>query len=169
MKRKCDYCDTDATHHEVQIIHGQKIEKHLCDEHAIEFGVEGAINQTPINDLLSHFIKQHTGEVTVTEALSCDHCGMTFADFREDSLLGCPKCYDAFEELLLPLIERAHEGATRHLGKVPKRSGNAQRREVDLLRMRKALTDAVVTEDFEEAVRLRDQIKTYENKELGDE
>ena len=169
MKRKCDYCDTVATHHEVQVIHGQKIEKHLCDQHAIEYGVEGSISQTPINDLLSHFIKQHSGEEVVSEELGCDHCGMTFADFREDSLLGCPKCYEAFEELLLPLIERAHEDANRHLGKVPRRSGSAQRREVDLLRMRKALSEAVVTEDFEKAVRLRDEIETYENEALDDE
>ena len=151
----------------MQIFQGAKVEKHLCDKHAQELGAheldaQEMISQTPINELLTHFIKHHTGESLDQQELLCGHCGISFSDFREDSLLGCPKCYDAFEELLLPLIQRAHQDESRHLGKIPKRSGLKQQRAMDLMRMHKALEDAVGIEDYEEAVRLRDIIKNHE-------
>src|SRR5205814_4464239 len=110
MKRKCDHCDRPATHHSVEIIKGQKIEKHLCDMHAGQEGLAiKAVSHTPINELLTNFVKLHStggGEKAVTE-LKCEHCGMTFTEFREHSLLGCPNCYTALEDQLAPLLERA--------------------------------------------------------------
>ena len=164
MKRKCDKCDRPATHHSVEIIKGQKVPKHLCDTHAAEEGmavVKAA--HTPINELLTNFVKLHSGQGGETvEQLECEECGMTFARFREHSLLGCANCYKTFERQLNPLLERAHEGGTHHIGKVPRRAGAGDQRQVRLLRMRKRLDEAVASEDYELAARLRDDIARYE-------
>ena len=138
MKRKCDQCDAAATHHSVEIIKGQKIEKHLCEKHAAEAGLTIKAVHTPINELLTNFVKMH-GDDEQTEQLTCGQCGLTFSQFRENSLLGCCDCYDAFESSLAPLLERAHEGATQHMGKVPQRAGTGQQRQQQLLQMRKQL------------------------------
>ena len=42
MKRKCDNCGKPATHHSVEIIKGEKIEKHLCDSCAADEGLAGS-------------------------------------------------------------------------------------------------------------------------------
>ncbi len=52
---------------------------------------------------------------------------MTFREFRQQKLLGCPHDYDAFERALLPLIEGAHDGASQHVGKAPHRAGTSRR------------------------------------------
>jgi len=181
VKRKCDKCGRNATHHSVEIIKGEKIQKHLCDACAAEdeVGVKGA--NTPINELLSNFVKLHAGAGEGEESgpapsagtrpaqqqkeLACDHCGMTFAEFREHSLLGCPQCYNAFEGPLASLLERAHEGATHHVGKVPRRAGVGEARQVQLTRIRKRLDNAVASEDYELAAQLRDDIQQLEEPE----
>ena len=61
MKYKCDKCDRPATHHAVEIIKGQKIEKHLCDEHAAEDGMGLKSVHAPINQLLTNFVKATSG------------------------------------------------------------------------------------------------------------
>lgn len=166
MKRDCDKCSRPATHHSVEIQKGQKIEKHLCDVHAAEenIGVKGV--HTPINELLTNFVKLHSGAaVQATTELRCGDCGTTFAQFRENSLLGCPACYKAFEAPLSPLLERAHDGGSHHVGKVPRRAGAGEQRQALLGRMRKRLDEAVAAEDYELAARLRDDIRRYEESE----
>ncbi|MCC7146664.1 MAG: UvrB/UvrC motif-containing protein [Phycisphaeraceae bacterium] len=160
MKCKCDKCDQPATHHMVEISGGKKVERHLCDAHAAEEGLVKAVN-TPINQLLTNLVKLHSG-VSPQEDMVCEHCGMTFSQFREQRLLGCPNCYRAMEAGLGPLLEQAHGGATHHVGKVPRRGGGAEERQNLILRMRKRLEEAVGEEDYELAARLRDEIRRFE-------
>jgi protein arginine kinase activator len=165
VNRKCDKCDKRATHHAVEIIKGQKIEKHLCDEHAAEEGlsVVKAIQSPGISEMLTNLVKMHSGVVPGEAAdAKCNNCGLTFAEFRESSLLGCPQCYAAFEAQLGPLLERAHEGATHHIGKTPNRAGAGEQKQQQLLRLRKRLSDAVTAEEYEQAAKLRDQIRKME-------
>jgi protein arginine kinase activator len=164
LKRKCDKCDRPATHHSVEIIKGQKIEKHLCDAHAQQEGLAIKAVHTPINELLTNFVKMHSGMPAQQQEQTCENCGLTFSEFREHSLLGCPQCYGSFEELLAPLLERTHEGATHHIGKVPRRAGVGEQRQVQLLRLRKRLAEAVAGEDYESAAKLRDEIRKFEEQ-----
>lgn len=168
MKRKCDRCARPATHHSVEIKQGQKIEKHLCEQHAAEEGLAIKSIHTPINELLTNFVKVHsTGTPEQQQpGMTCDECGLTFAQFRKDTLLGCPECYKSFERPLSTLLERAHEGGTHHIGKVPRRAGAGEQRQALLMRMRKQLNDAVIGEDYERAARLRDDIRKFEGELL---
>ena len=165
MKYKCDLCDRPATHHSIEIVDGKKIEKHLCDLHAAEQGLAVKSAQTPINELLTNFVKlQTTDKSDETQDMACDNCGLTFTKFREKSLLGCPQCYDSFERALIPLLERAQEGASQHIGKAPRHAGTSDQRQILLTRMRKRLDDAVTSEDYELAARLRDEIDRLQEK-----
>jgi protein arginine kinase activator len=150
----------------VEILKGQKIEKHLCEIHAAEEGLAIKAVHTPINELLTNFVKLHSGSTQPTVAeLTCESCGMHFSQLREHSLLGCPDCYKSFEAALGPLLERAHEGGTHHIGKVPRRAGAGEDRQAQLMRMRKRLDAAVEAEDYELAARLRDDIQRREGKQ----
>ncbi|MFO0831190.1 MAG: UvrB/UvrC motif-containing protein [Phycisphaerales bacterium] len=187
---KCDHCDRDATVHEVTMRNGVRIEKHLCDGCAAQRGVTVQPN-APINELLKQFMTQGiTPGIHVTpqgRQGACPSCRLTFAEFKQQGLLGCPECYRAFESQLMPLLERAQEGGQEHTGKRPRRvsAGGAEAqpplaqpalappatpaalpsadRERVLATMRRALEAAVAQEKYELAAKIRDQIKGVES------
>lgn len=161
---KCDNCNNTATVHLTEIRSGKKLEKHLCEKCAAQSDALPAKSHTPINELLTNFVLAHSGMPKETTA-ACEHCGITWADFRQGGLLGCEHDYDFFEKDLTPLLQRAHEGATHHVGKVPTRRGGTgvpMKRAVDVSRLRKELQRAVEAEDYERAAELRDLIRKAE-------
>jgi protein arginine kinase activator len=167
---KCDQCGKPATVHLTEIRNGKKIEKHLCENCAQQSeGLPTAKQHTPINELLTNFVMAHSG-LQKEMGVTCDHCGITWAEFRQSGLFGCEHDYLVFEKDLAPLLERAHEGATHHVGKTPARGGAAvapgepakKRRGPDVAKLKKELARAVEVEDYERAAKLRDQIREAE-------
>ena len=166
----CDNCNKTATVHLTEIRNGKKIEKHLCEQCAAQAEGVSALGKghQPINELLTQFVMAHSGlqkEVNLT----CEHCGITWAEFRQQGLFGCEHDYEVFEKDLTPLLQRAHEGASHHIGKAPARAGatgaappKPKRKLVDLTKLRKELQRAVEVEDYERAAKLRDQIRQAE-------
>jgi len=156
---KCEKCNKPATVHLTEVVGGEKLEKHLCEDCAALEGITFKAD-IPISQLLEDFVLHATGEDTAE--LACDVCGMTFKEFREQGLLGCPHDYDAFERTLVPMLRRAQEGATEHVGKVPHRAGDEEKKHIAVLRLRAELKAAISAEDYERAAAIRDQIKEYE-------
>lgn len=156
---KCDLCDNEATVHEVTIQHGQKIEKHLCEKCAVEAGI--AIQTQPSAEaLLSQFMVGVAHKQTPkARSPVCQQCGMSYAQFRQHGLLGCPDCYLTFEKQLVQLLERAQEGGTEHFGKTPHRSVGALRHQRRIMLLRRQLADALEAERYERAAELRDELR----------
>ena len=162
---KCDNCNKTATVTYIEIRNGKQVEKHLCEMCAAQTEGVPVKSHTPINELLTNFVLAHSGLQKESTGTSCDSCGMTWQEFRQKGLLGCEGDYSLFEKDLTPLIQRAHEGATHHVGKVPQRRGGTgvpAKRGTDLAKLRKELARAVEVEDYEKAAKLRDQIRTAE-------
>lgn len=164
----CNGCNKPKTVHVTEIKNGKKLEKHLCkDCPLVNEGMAAKVHQ-PINELLSNFVLAHSGVAKQQQNKTCGSCGMTWAKFKQSGLLGCEADYALYEEELTPLLKRAHEGATHHIGKVPARRGSegaVRKKRVSINRLRKDLARAVEAEDYEAAARLRDQIKTAEGAE----
>ena len=160
---KCDRCEEEAVVHEIVIENGEKIEHHLCSNCANDAGLvpeAGTSLTAPLSKLvLSSSI---IAKPTPGTPASCPGCGATWAEFRKSGLLGCPDCYEAFEEKLTPLIERAHDGAGHHVGKSPNRSGDILDRRRLAASLRKQLLEAVDAEHYERAAELRDRLRTVE-------
>ena len=159
----CQNCEkTQASVHLLDIIppDGEKRERHLCEQCAAEEGVTAQKHES-INSILDSFIKHAAGVQKMSDS-PCDECGTSFREFRSQGLLGCPRCYDAFEKPLMALIERAHEGATHHVGKSPARLGGEPSIHTRLAKARRQIKDAVEHEDYELAARLRDEMKEIE-------
>lgn len=161
MKRKCDRCDNEATVHEVQIRGNKAVEKHLCETCAKEVGIS-AQPQPPISELITKFAIAHGVPIAAVKSGECASCGLSFAEFRQSGLLGCPECYKAFEPQLAPLITRAHEGGTHHIGKTPKNATGIEQRKERIIALRKQLSEAIAAEQYEQAARLRDQLSGVE-------
>lgn len=164
---KCDHCNRPATVHTTEVRNGKLLEINLCEQCAAKQQGLGIKPHTPINELLTKFVMAHSGVAAEQQVAQCEHCGITWAEFRQNGLLGCAADYDIFERDLTVLIQRAHEGATHHVGKTPARQGGpaakaGQKAGPDLARLRRELQRAVESEDYESAARLRDQIKQAE-------
>ena len=158
---QCQLCNKHATVHLTEIVNGQKTEKHLCEECAITEGVTVKAN-VPINDLLSNLMAAQK-ESQQIEDMTCPEGDITWRQFRKEGLLGCPHDYAAFEEPLRKLIERTQEGESTHVGRAPKHTGGRHFQRLTLLRLRQELQEAIDQEDYEAAVRLRDEIDKCES------
>ncbi|MEI8197218.1 MAG: hypothetical protein WCI73_15070 [Phycisphaerae bacterium] len=180
----CEKCTKPATVHLTEISNGKRTEVHLCDSCAQDAGYVQQ-SHTPINELLNQFLKAHA-QVSEPQALRCSDCGMTWQEFKDTSLLGCPKDYEVFETQLKGVIEQAQQGATHHTGKSPKVATAAHQaggsaasaaagdvaagepddpvklRQAELARLRKELARAVQEGLYEQAAKLRAQIKALE-------
>jgi protein arginine kinase activator len=163
---QCQICNKrDATIHLTEINDGVRTEMHICEQCAAEQDI-AVKSHIPINELLSNLLAvQPTDEElsgALDQKLACPTCGFTLAQFRKEGVLGCPRDYEIFEDVLRPLIEKAHDGRTIHCGKVPLKTPVDTRKQLELLNLRQRLEAAVRSEDYELAAQLRDKIKQSE-------
>mgnify|MGYP001214517644 CR=1 FL=1 len=164
----CEECGAKpATLHFTKIVNGEKTEFHLCESCAREKGeiIPGAGNSFSIHNLLSGLLEFEptTGAGRKPKPLRCEQCGLTYAQFSKIGRFGCSACYEYFADRLDPLFRRVH-GHTVHVGKIPKRTGSRMKYKRELKRLKQELQRAVEAEEFEEAARLRDQIRELEKK-----
>lgn len=152
---KCDLCGQPATVHLTQIVNNQIHKLDLCEACAAAKGVTDPTGFS-LADLL---VKNPSGGDSAASQLVCEHCGFTQADFKKLGRLGCPACYERFKPILDPVLANMHKGVT-HLGKVPARSIERRTLQERISRLEHELTEAVKSERYEDAARLRDEITT---------
>lgn len=186
---KCDRCNNEATIHEVVIHKGRKMDRRLCERCAGEMGLEPA-QGAPIQELLQKYVlapaPPPTPLVRAEKGVVCPECGTSYGQFRSTGLLGCPACYSTFESRLTPVLERAHEGAARHVGKAPRRAlarvrsagdrrqleailGDIEERAKQIRQLRDQLAVAVKAEQYERAAAIRDDLRRLTEGEEGGE
>ena len=158
---KCMFCGSPATVHLTDIVNKKKREAHLCEECArkqkvIQDPPSPQIDLTGLMNLLMKPFKPGAVELPPADP-SCPTCGLTYAAFKAEGRFGCAHDYDAFLEVLEPLLERVHR-ATAHDGKQPLTA----RRVAELEELRGRMKAAVGREDYEQAARLRDLIRQKE-------
>ena len=162
MNNVCQLChQAKATVHVTDTV-PEKKERHLCEECAEREGIIVRQHHST-NEILQQFLKHKVALSSPGEDAACPQCGMTFREFQVKGLLGCPNDYVAFQALLNPLIERAHEGATRHIGKTPCTAEQAVQKHTRLSRLHQELKAAVEGESYEKAASLRDEIRSLES------
>ena len=162
----CDICKkNEATVHLTEIIDEQMNELHLCEECARQKSV-AMEQQFGLSDLLAgmtDFDKLEKEAEPVT-GLKCPNCGLSYADFKKIGRLGCGECYNAFKKYLGPLLKRIH-GSTQHTGKSPQKASKVLKKRIDIQELRNRLNKAIESEAFEEAAKIRDQIKKISSEE----
>ena len=161
---KCDLCNNPAVVHEVTVKGGVKKEVHLCEGHAREAGINVPGPPPPLNQLLTQFVISKSGTKVKAVRKACRTCRLSFARFRQTGVVGCPDCYEVFERYLTPVIERAQNGASHHVGKTPKRAGVSIDRQLQIQHLLKELNDAVSAEQYERAATLRDRLESLRSR-----
>lgn len=161
----CQKCHKSlATVRYAEVVSGKVSELHLCadcmgrmqDEVTSGFGLAGpAAART----------KQRAPQAPATEAKVpnrvCRVCGADLKDAIQTGRVGCGGCYDALGDSLEPLLRGFHVGL-RHRGKEPHMSDERKLRQTELHSLRALLRSTLKSENYEEAARLRDQIRDLE-------
>ncbi len=178
----CDNCGKkEANVRYSENINGKKRELNLCEECSHKLGIANDFSM-PID--FSSFFGGFMEDFTTPEfmpilnqikTLSCDTCGHTFEDIANTGKLGCENCYEVFENRLDPIIRRM-QGSNRHVGrigkiidnKIDKKMGKTvknqeeqkkPKKETKLEKLQEELKKAIKDERYEEAAKIRDEIK----------
>jgi len=153
----CDICNKhDATMHLTEIVNEKVTEMHICSSCA-KTKAQELKEQLSIADLaggLSGIAESRKDETTI----KCTSCGLTYADFRKKGRLGCAQCYTVFRQQLIPLLKRIHS-SVHHAGKFPLRMASRMTLEAKTKELKEKLERAIKLEDYEEAARLRDEMR----------
>ena len=162
---KCEIChQTEAETVIRETVDGEVCERFVCQACAhrgAEPSEDSSASALMVEILLGAAFSLADGPDRNTRAERenpCPACGMTRQEYRKRSRLGCAGCYDHFARELQPVLRDMHRG-DRHAGKVPDRARHAIARQ----RLETALAEAVGHQQFEQAARLRDQIRALES------
>ena len=155
----CSICkEKEATVHYTQIV-GDKMQKvDLCEACSKNKGVNEASGFSLADLMLGLGASQEIENAAGGVELKCARCGYSQEDFKKSGRLGCPDCYKVFADGLEGLLKTMHKG-TRHAGKVPEALRQNRELTTRLLLLQKKLNKAIAEEKFEEAAKLRDEIK----------
>ncbi len=98
---------------------------------------------------------------TEQPSIVCSSCGLSFAEYEHTGRLGCAQCYRDFANQLKPSLQKIH-GRTQHAGRRPKAFVPDPQDELNqrMNELRKQMDEAVAAENFEEAARLRDELRS---------
>lgn len=166
---KCENCNkNEATFFYQETINGKTRALHLCPECAAKLqGGEGLPHfpfHTLQNDLLDGLFGFTAAPMGKESKTACPDCGAVWADLVKTGKAVCPRCYQTFGEALQPTLRSLHGNVT-HTGRAPADRLAKRERKDKLTELRRALGEAVAAENFEDAARIRDEIRALEKEE----
>ena len=180
----CDNCKkNEANVRYSENINGVKKELNLCEECSQKLGITHMDFSMPIDfssffgDFMEDFdTPEFMPLLNTIKELKCDNCGFTFEDIANTGKFGCSHCYEVFEEKIDPILKRI-QGNNRHVGRIGpitkkvnsvnvKPSKNEETKKdnkVDEIeKLKNDLKVAIKEERYEDAAKLRDEIKKKE-------
>ncbi|MBQ8357659.1 MAG: UvrB/UvrC motif-containing protein [Clostridia bacterium] len=173
---KCESCkQKEATFFYEENVNGQARSLHLCADCAAKLQADGKLfsehaegfpfpSFTQLhNNFLDGLFGIAASPVTKESKNTCPGCGATWGDLMKDGKAFCPQCYTTFGEELEPTLRSLH-GHVTHTGRAPA-GRRAQREKRDrLASLKTQLANAIKEEKFEDAAKLRDEIRTLEKE-----
>lgn len=180
---KCENCgNNDANVKYTQIINGEKKQMFLCEDCSERLGINDIRFNMPINftSFLTDFFDDMTDINIIpgydnTKKIKCNTCGLMWDDFLHTGKFGCSSCYDNFESRIDPIL-RSLQGTNTHIGRIGKIVDSKsiqqnlddkleQESKVNLTKIEKlkeTLKQAIKEERYEDAAKIRDEIKKEE-------
>lgn len=148
----CDKCGNEYVDFRyTQIINGIKKEINLCSKCARELGLDNMNMGLSFDNFFEDLWDFRLPEK------SCKRCGTTLSDFTKNGNLGCSECFDTFNNV----IDRAliNVQGTNRTKKIKEVEGKKENKKSKKEELEEALKKAIEKEEYEEAAKIRDQIK----------
>ena len=180
---KCDNCGkNNANVRYYRNINGVEKQMNLCEECSQKLGITNEMNFNMPIDFSSFWggffddfeTPSLLNLVSGGTELKCKGCNNTFEDILNTGKFGCPECYETFENEIDELLNRMH-GRNRHVGRLgagekarvdntknieEKEKTNTENNKINELKAK--LKDLIKEENYEEAAKVRDEIKKLE-------
>ena len=140
-------CEGKKVLHITELKDGSYTTFHMCEKCAANYKgepIEPEIkSESSILNLISLLLAGVVSKKQMSEQSNtkCPGCGTTPKDIAQTGRFGCVKCYDYYQSSVEHILKKCQNGATKHVGKVPKR---------------------VVEEEI--TISIQDKIKSLENK-----
>lgn len=177
----CENCGkNEANVRYSENINGRKKELHLCEDCSRKLGITNINYQMPLEfgDFFGSFLEEFNSPIfspllQEVKNLTCESCGFTFDDIVKMGNYGCPNCYETFDDKMAPILKKL-QGNNRHTGRLGKISDNhisvspndtikekqADKKQMSKLeKLQQQLKQAIKEEKYEEAAKIRDEIK----------
>ena len=159
----CDNCGKNpATTHLKTVVNGVVHENHLCSYCAANQGYGNIGKLSLTNMLASMFGESISSGKPISKRCEC--CGASFPDIAQSGRVGCSECYNTFRQELMPSLNRLH-GKAVHIGNVPYEQKPEETVQDKIKKLKAQLSDAIKAEEFENAAKLRDEIRALEGEE----
>lgn len=159
----CSKCKTNtANFFYTQNINGKESSVALCKQCAADSGAGISM----VSPLFNSFFGVHSRHRDERSAKKCSLCALTFNDILAMGKVGCPECYATFKEELDNTIRSIH-GTAKHIGQKPNMNTETAIIKKELSEeeiLRSELEKAIETENYEEAAKLRDAIKSLKGE-----
>ncbi len=170
---KCDHCkNNEATFFYEESVNGKSRSLHLCAECAAKLKSDGKIfaqeegfGFPSFNQMQGSLLNGLFGLGTAPKESkkTCPGCGAAWSDLRRAGKAFCPTCYATFGEELSPTLRSLHGNVT-HTGRAPADRREKRERADRLAALKQQLSHAIAEEKFEDAAKLRDEIRTLEKE-----
>lgn len=160
----CEKCGKNpATTHLKTVLNGVVHENHLCSYCAANEGYGNIGTLSLTNMLASMFGESVSRGKPISKRCEC--CGASFSDIAQSGRVGCSECYTTFRNELIPSLNRLH-GKAIHIGNTPSSEKAEETPEEKIKNLKNKLSEAIAAEEFENAAKLRDEIRKLEG-EMG--
>lgn len=175
----CENCGkNEANVKYTENINGKVRELHLCEECSRKLGIGQIDFNIPIDfsNFLSGFMEpEFMPMLNGINRINCKTCGTTFDDILNTGMFGCSDCFETFQDRIDPIIKKI-QGSNRHVGRLAKEIDNKignEHKEVKkseennvnenkLEKLQEELKEAIKEERYEDAAKIRDEIKKLE-------
>lgn len=148
---KCTKCGLKEATTEVLHRHNNRIEKlYLCNDCAKGFRPDIDDDFDLLNKLINGspmgLVASFGGlfDAPTTRTLICPECKTTSEEFIETGFVGCPRCYEVFEPLIVQTVKKLQQ-SDRHIGKSPFGGSNKQS---EISRLKAEIQAAMDSGDF---------------------
>jgi len=164
----CEKCGAkEAVVHYRKTVNGNSEDLHLCAACAKEMGVFPGIGAEEESLFGLPLFSGFGGSALREEKRSCPICGTSLNRIRKTGKFGCSGCYETFRSMLdlTPYVGKGYAGGRLGTEKPQgEKSVEKERKEDRIAAWREELKRAVAQEDYESAAKLRDKIRSAEEK-----
>jgi protein arginine kinase activator len=177
IPESCKDCPKKKTVHLTQILDSGMKKYDVCEDCPVAANIQDPVSFKSLASFTG--IKTPAAESGQTEGgsekptappreagLTCPTCRFTEEHFNKNGRLGCPNCYDVFDEQIQKILPEMHRG-TIHRGKIPAHLESSIQRENQLQELEQALQEAIRLENFEEAAKIRDSLRAMRAESSG--
>ena len=169
-------CNKQRPFHITEIQDNKPVQFDLCEDCLSAYVGHGNDMKTSppasemekmVNELFQFMLGGIKPKVQLQEKPSCPHCNSSYADIVKAGKVGCPNCWEHFEQELDAVIRRVQSENIQHTGKVPKKWKEKQLKEqksqipvaFKMEIIKSNMQKFIEAEKYEEAAKLRDVLK----------